>query len=1318
MFEKTACFKRFSATLIMLVVCLLVVFSAQNVSAVEFDNVKSYNEELKVVTITNAFGLGDVIGQAKLNTPLNVKVGLGYQKVAEFDIWAYQDYNDALKQFTFTDMKKKEKINREFDLKMKIITPTEFPIYSNNCQDAYNLICKEQIINYETKDVITWEKVTPADLKKNEILTIGIFTNVLPGDYVDWIPTIYGIEIEEWATWTEDINASIVSYWNKNEQDTTGSGTIYDSLFLNNGTNNGASNASGKIGTAYNFQDTDSDYIDVGNAGGVFQFTDSFSINAWINIDTDSGNTVVFGQFDGAYDGYWLAVNSLEPKFILGRAGSARGTASSGVTLDLDTWYMLTAVFDADAEEIYIYVNGNLEGTATGQTTIDTGTTNAAIGRLGANSADYIDGTIDEVGIWSRALNSTEIGDTLWNSGDGITYADSSGTSPRVTLTSPENDSTATMSSTTFQATVTDDLYVQNVTLYLDGVANETNSSHVNGSYSFTKSVAEGLHNWSILAYDNQSLSNQSVTWFFNYTAPAVDIQTTLNSPTEAEVKLTAQNNFNFTSTPTNTNVTNVTLYIWYTNGTLFDTNYTVLSGDEAVNTSFIQTLPHGDFKYNAESCSIDDGCAFATSNVSFEVHLNGPTVTIDDPDGTYDFIVIGNNETLNYNVSEDGESLSHFDSCWYTYNYDVLKYNDNSSWSDGGLWGMIYIEDKDNQNFTWSGWANFGTAPYIRIYKDANVSTGSYQEEIASGDIDYEYNFSIDVNENGWHYFYLYATDVGPGEDNYIDMFKIINPTSYAQTITYLNCSENTSSFEYALDQNNITVFANDTYGFLNYESSSWIYNLTEISQDYEESLIEGSTNDITANIGTPLSIDSVALVYNGTSYDGDLSEYEDDKYLLEITIDTPSVSEATNFSFYWNITYADNSTQQLTTKNQTIIIFGLDNCAVNPYTLFNFTVVDEDSQEFLNGVTDNVTGRLDLSLYNLNTGTLIINYSYLYNNTNPFAVCISNELANSTYRLEGVVEYTANDKFIEFYNFNNYTVNNAALNRNITLYNLNESRGQEFKITYKGQDFIPMTDITVQIQRKYIDEGVYKTVEIPRIGSSGYTIAHLIPNDIIYNFIFIEDGQVIDMFEESVANCQNPTITECVITLNALISGSDLSSLIGDDEFSSTLTYNKDTRRVSSTFLIASGDSGNTTLNVQLFDNFGNTSVCSSSLIASGGTLGCVVPGAFGNSTVYAYVTYDGEKRREGFISQNQDPKDQYGGVLIFASIILLMFMFGMMISDSPMIAGIFLILGSLLLVGLNLVYSTSLFGAGATVLWFIVAVIIVMIKGGGRR
>jgi len=50
----------------------------------------------------------------------------------------------------------------------------------------------------------------------------------------------------------------------------------------------------------------------------------------------------------------------------------------------------------------------------------------------GLSTADF-DGLIDEVGIWSRALNSTEVSE-LYNSGSGLAYPFTTGTNCKINI--------------------------------------------------------------------------------------------------------------------------------------------------------------------------------------------------------------------------------------------------------------------------------------------------------------------------------------------------------------------------------------------------------------------------------------------------------------------------------------------------------------------------------------------------------------------------------------------------------------------------------------------------------------------------------------------------------------------------------------------------------------------------------------------------------------------------------------------------------------------------------------------------------------------
>jgi hypothetical protein len=378
---------------------------------------------------------------------------------------------------------------------------------------------------------------------------------------------------------------------------------------------------------------------------------------------------------------------------------------------------------------------------------------------------------------------------------------------------------------------------------------------------------------------------------------------------------------------------------------------------------------------------------------------------------------------------------------------------------------------------------------------------------------------------------------------------------------------------------------------------------------------------------------------------------------------------------------------------------------------------VKDETSQTTLNGATDNTSIKIDILLANLDNET-IINYSHHFDEVNPARVCINNPFGNSTMRLDAVIEYSAGERYTEFYNIQNYQITNSTQAQNISLYNLKESEGEEFSIVYKDLSFSPVSDVVIQIQRKYVDEGLFKTIEIPMSGTNGFTIAHLVPADVVYNLIFLREGVVLDTFTDVIAQCQNPDFNDCEINLNALITGQDLLSLVEESDIYSSMSFAPETRTVSVNYGIISGVSGLAELDVYLMDNKGNTTACSDSLTAAGGTLTCSVPDNYGNTTVHAVFTLDGDVRREGYISMNPKPSELYGGSLIFLAVVMVLFLVGIGVQENPAIMGIFLILGTIILVALNLVYSEGWLGPGATVLWLIIAVVLIIIKGGQKR
>jgi len=514
-----------------------------------------------------------------------------------------------------------------------------------------------------------------------------------------------------------------------------------------------------------------------------------------------------------------------------------------------------------------------------------------------------------------------------------------------------------------------------------------------------------------------------------------------------------------------------------------------------------------------------------------------------------------------------------------------------------------------------------------------------------------------------------------------------------------------------------------NSSFNNCSFATDNFTFDVVPFSvldEDWNNFTIGGSTDDFSINVSvlSGLRVATMMFTYNSTEYDADFTEYATEEYYASITHDILQVTADTNVSFYWTVTLENGFSQNSTLHNQTVQLLSFDDCSAGTFMVFNFTIVNEGNQTKLAGVGDNTNMLIDLTLSRLDASTLSINFSQNYTQVNPGAVCTNVNLNDSRFRVDGIVEYSATQRFVEFYNIQNYTLTNTTTNQNITLYNLNESLGQEFKITYKDDQFNTVPGAIIQIQRKYIDEGVFKTVEIPMVSEAGYTIAHLVRNDIIYNLVIIKEGTVLATFTNVVADCQNPTFTSCEINVNSFSTGIQPEDFSNDGEFTGVLSYNKTSRVVSTTFAILSGIPSLTTLNVTLWDALGETEVCSDSLTAAGGTLSCTVPASFGNSSIIIKLWSGGEVKRSAIVSLASDPSDIYGNNLVFLGLMIILLIIGMSVTDNPMTLGFMLIIGSIILVALNIVANAGWIGGGATMLWFIIAIIILMIKGSNRQ
>lgn len=217
---------------------------------------------------------------------------------------------------------------------------------------------------------------------------------------------------------------NLISYWKLDES----SGNADDAVSTNDLTNANVSYTTGKI-----------------NNGAVFnQTTNKLQVNSNLGINGGSCSISLWAKMSanpasGFDDFFFLTANStskanyniyyennsgtLQLSFSRGRDNVGDQIARTNVDLGTTNWHHCVLTYDGTN------IEGYLDGTSIGTAAASGNGTGPATGNvslIGAwtyngNYGNYHKGMIDEVGVWSRALSSTEV-TALYNSGNGLQY--------------------------------------------------------------------------------------------------------------------------------------------------------------------------------------------------------------------------------------------------------------------------------------------------------------------------------------------------------------------------------------------------------------------------------------------------------------------------------------------------------------------------------------------------------------------------------------------------------------------------------------------------------------------------------------------------------------------------------------------------------------------------------------------------------------------------------------------------------------------------------------------------------------------------------
>jgi len=219
---------------------------------------------------------------------------------------------------------------------------------------------------------------------------------------------------------------SPMSYWRLDD----GGSTAVDATGANDGSIVGGvtTGVSGAISgdTAMSF-DGSTGYVNVPSTTGLNDlFTGSYTVEVWINTTSTAQQRIV-GKWPTSGDGLvTMIVNAPSPGQLSAYEGNGAdidALESQSSSLDDGNWHQIDLVRDASVSPVYqrLYVDGNLDAERPESEAPTANSSAFQVGHDGSANADYFDGSIDEVALFSGALSPSRIQAHYEASGRSIT---------------------------------------------------------------------------------------------------------------------------------------------------------------------------------------------------------------------------------------------------------------------------------------------------------------------------------------------------------------------------------------------------------------------------------------------------------------------------------------------------------------------------------------------------------------------------------------------------------------------------------------------------------------------------------------------------------------------------------------------------------------------------------------------------------------------------------------------------------------------------------------------------------------------------------
>ena len=688
-------------------------------------------------------------------------------------------------------------------------------------------------------------------------------------------------------------------------------------------------------------------------------------------------------------------------------------------------------------------------------------------------------------------------------------------------------------------------------------------------------------------------------------------------------------------------------------------TNTTAVDITGNNNTFIMPTLPDGSYIWNI-NCISDFVSSWATANYTFTIDTVRPDITI-NPNN---FFTSANDTTINQytldnitlNITvEDSLSLLFGFEVNITDNTGAVKYafrNDSIGLYSYNFYNQVNTSTWATGYYTIDVWAsdthtakeindyNIIKRPDELVFNTAEGNTISIKSTAASStdaiksSDRYSFDFTYSQNINKETYIITSDNPIehikGSGYNGHLVIYNPItkqgNWLDFESPYTREVEIEKISNFEYEVTvffYNNIKDVKFNSIGGLNINHKTYNWYKGELTETNEAAL-SGSLFHLYANLTTSASISDIeaSIIYNGTSYP--ITKTLGADYIVFSTELSKNVTVDTSFDYAWNFTVTTSGAtiyNFTSSGSHTVSTFYIGKCGVYPTITATFNLYDE------NIPSNDLNGTLEIDgEYWFNPADEIKTFNLNYSSNSTFNLCIGP--ANATLYSTMYLKYTVPSSFTHRYYIINQNFSNNT--KTFSLYNFNETTGvSDLKITVRRVDnYQYMPAVIAKLQRRYISEGVWRTVQMDKSGDYGLLFYNIIEETEDYRLIFMDTSNNILKTTNSLKFVCSAGLCELVQQLNPY------SDNIASITPAYTISFNNDTEMLNISWVVTSGDSVTIRDILTKETVTGPITICDDSATGSQGSLLCNTTGYTG--TLYLRVLQDGKNKIAQFIDK----------------------------------------------------------------------------------